>query len=97
MLTTRGVDLDVEALPLLLKSPAAYFGVIGSKRRWETTAKALKENGIPQDEIRKVTSPMGLEINAETPEEIAVSIFAEIIQRQQGGTGQPMSYDPKLE
>jgi xanthine dehydrogenase accessory factor len=96
VLTTRGVDLDVEALPVLLKSPAAYVGVIGSRRRWETTANALTEADVSEDEIRKVTSPMGLDINAETPEEIAVSIFAEIIQKQQGGTGKSMSYDPKI-
>lgn len=97
VLTTRGVDIDVEALPALLDSPAAYIGVIGSRRRWDTTAKALKDAGVPEQAIRKVTSPMGLEINAETPEEIAVSIFAEIIQKQQGGTGQSMAYDPKME
>jgi xanthine dehydrogenase accessory factor len=96
-LTTRGVDIDVEALPSLLETHAAYIGVIGSRRRWETTASALKEAGVPAANIRKVTSPMGLEINAETPEEIAVSIFAEIIQTQQGGSGQSMKHDPKVE
>ncbi|MGD2058930.1 MAG: XdhC/CoxI family protein [Anaerolineales bacterium] len=97
VLTTRGVDIDVEALPALLESPAAYIGVIGSRRRWETTAKALKDVGVPEETIRKVTSPIGLDIHAETPEEIAVSIFAEIIQKQQGGTGQSMSHDPKMD
>jgi xanthine dehydrogenase accessory factor len=97
VLTTRGVDIDVEALPKLLESSAAYIGVIGSRRRWETTAKALKESGVSKEAIRKVTSPMGLEINAETPEEIAVSIFAEIIQVRKGGTGTSMSHDPKME
>ncbi len=97
VLTTRGVDIDVQALPALLESPAAYIGVIGSRRRWETTAKALKEMGVSEVAIGKVTSPMGLEINAETPEEIAVSIFAEIIQKQQGGTGKSMGHSPKME
>ncbi len=95
--TTRGVDIDVEALPALLKSPAAYIGVIGSRRRWETTANALRESGVAEESIRNVTSPMGLEINAETPEEIAVSIFAEIIKVQKGGTGRSMGHDPKME
>lgn len=97
VLTTRGVDIDVEALPGLLESPAVYIGVIGSRRRWETTAKALKQAGVPEQAIQKVTSPMGLDIHAETPEEIAVSIFAEIIQKQQGGTGQTLSHDPKMD
>jgi xanthine dehydrogenase accessory factor len=97
VLTTRGVDIDLEALPALLESPANYIGVIGSRRRWETTASALKQAGIPEASIDRVTSPMGLEINAETPEEIAVSIFAEIIQRQHGGTGKSMGHKPKKE
>lgn len=95
VLTTRGVDIDVQVLKDLIESPAAYIGVIGSRRRWETTAKALKEAGVPEANINRVTSPMGLEINAETPQEIAISIFAEIILLQQGGTGQPMAYNPK--
>ncbi|MDF1500376.1 MAG: XdhC/CoxI family protein [Anaerolineales bacterium] len=97
VLTTRSVEIDVQALPQLLESPAAYIGVIGSRRRWETTAKALQQAGVPQEDLRKVSSPMGLDINAETPEEIALSIFAEIIQHQRGGTGQPMGHDPKLD
>jgi xanthine dehydrogenase accessory factor len=96
-LTTRGVDIDVEALPSLLETRAAYIGVIGSRRRWEATASTLKEAGVPEENIQRVASPMGLEINAETPEEIAVSIFAEIIQTQQGGSGHSMSYNPKME
>ena len=93
--TTRGVDIDLQALPDLLATQAAYIGVIGSRRRWETTAQALSDAGVSEELIGRVNSPMGLEINAETPEEIAVSIFAEIIQRQHGGTGKPMGHHPK--
>lgn len=79
VLTTRGVTVDVPGLPGLLDSPAAYIGVIGSKRRWATTRKELLEAGVPEDKLDRVRSPMGLNIHAETPEEIAVSIMAEII------------------
>lgn len=85
VVTTRGVDIDVPGLPGLLDSPAAYIGVIGSKRRWETTRQKLQEIGIGEAVIGRVRSPVGLEIGAETPEEIAVSILAEIIElRNQG-------------
>jgi xanthine dehydrogenase accessory factor len=79
VLTTRGMDIDVRGLPSLLDSKAGYIGVIGSKRRWILTTKGLKDAGIPMEKLEKVHSPIGLKINAETPEEIAVSIMAEII------------------
>lgn len=90
VLTTRGVNVDITGLPALLDSPAAYLGVIGSRRRWSLTRKALLEAGIPEDRLNRVVSPIGLELNAETPEEIAVSIMAEIIMLRNGGTGRPM-------
>ena len=80
VLTTRSVDIDVPGLPGLLETPAAYIGVIGSRRRWETTRTQLIEKGVSEDLLARVHSPMGLEIAAETPEEIAVSIMAEIIR-----------------
>lgn len=91
VLTTRGVDIDVPGLPGLLRSPAAYLGVIGSKRRWETTRNQLLEHGVSESEVNKVHSPIGLELNAETPEEIAVSIMAEIIMLRGRGDGKAIS------
>lgn len=91
MLTTRGVPVDVEGLPALLETQAGYIGVIGSRRRWEVCAQQLAEKGLPEEQIERVHSPMGLELNAETPEEIAVSMLAEIIMQRRGGTGQKMS------
>ena len=89
ILTTRGVDIDVPGLPALLESPAAFIGVIGSKRRWTTTRQQLLEAGIPQEKLDRVHSPVGIELNAETPEEIAVSILAELIRlrREKAETG----------
>lgn len=90
VLTTRGVDIDVPGLPGLLQSKAAYIGVIGSRRRWATTCAKLRENGIEDRVLAKIHSPVGLDIHAETPEEIAVSIMAEIIMLRKGGSGKPM-------
>jgi xanthine dehydrogenase accessory factor len=90
VVTSRGSNVDAVGLPSLLRSEAAYIGVIGSRRRWLTTVKALKEGGVPEELIQKVHSPIGLELNAETPEEIAVSIMAEILMLRDKGTGKMM-------
>ena len=90
VITSRGSSVDAQGLPSLLDSEAAYIGVIGSKRRWLTTVKALKEKGVSNEKIARVHSPMGIELNAETPEEIAVSILAEILMLRGKGTGKMM-------
>lgn len=90
VITSRGANVDVQGLPGLLESNPAYIGVIGSKRRWLTTAKGLKQQGVSEEKIARVHSPMGLELNAETPEEIAVSIMAEILMLRDKGSGKPM-------
>ncbi len=90
ILTTRGSAIDAAGITPLLDSPAAYIGVIGSKRRWATTVKALKDKSVDEANIAKVHSPMGLELQAETPEEIAVSIMAEVMMIKDKGTGKPM-------
>ncbi|MDX2160102.1 MAG: XdhC family protein [bacterium] len=92
---TRGLPVDLPLIPALLATPAAYIGVIGSERRWALTLKALKAaHGLTDDDLgrvrSRVRSPIGLELNAETPKEIAVSILAEIIMIRRGGTGEPM-------
>lgn len=89
---TRNVTLDVEFLPQLLDTPAAYVGVMGSRRRWVTTYEQLVEGGVDEAKLARVHSPMGLELNAETPAEIAVSIMAEIISLRNGGTNEPMKW-----
>lgn len=91
VLTTRGMNIDVEGLPALLDTPAAYIGLIGSQRRWALARKTLLERGVPAEKLDRVRSPIGLELNAETPEEIAVSILAEIIMLRRGGDASVMS------
>ncbi len=90
VMPTRGAAIDIEALPHLLGVPHAYLGVIGSRRRWATAARKLRDAGIPAEQLAAVHAPMGLELEAETPEEFAVSIAAEIIMLRRHGTGLPM-------
>ncbi len=82
VLVTRSVDVDVAGLPSILKTDTPYIGLIGSKRRWSHTKEKLHEIGVSQKDIERIKSPIGLDINAETSEEIAVRIMAEIVSRR---------------
>ncbi len=90
VLTTRGTVVDIPGLPALLESDAGYIGVIGSKRRWAVTKKALLELGISEEKISRVHAPIGLELQAETPEEIALSILSEIVMLRNHASGKSM-------
>jgi xanthine dehydrogenase accessory factor len=90
ILTTRGSNVDVAGLPALLDTQAGYIGVIGSRKRWNTTVKALNQHGISDEILERIHSPIGLGIGAETPEEIAVSILAEVLMLRRSGSGRPM-------
>lgn len=94
VMVTRGVPFDVAALPSLLAQPHAYLGVIGSRKRWATARRKLTEGGVPEAQLAGVHAPMGLELNAETPEEIALSILAEVVMLRRGGTGRSMRWAP---
>ncbi len=91
VLTTRSIHVDLGGLPSLLECVPRYLGVIGSKRRWRTTSERLRAAGVSDEAVARVTSPTGLELEAETPKEIALSIVAEIVMRLRGGTGGPMA------
>lgn len=80
VLVTRSVDRDVAVIPEALASPARYVGVMGSATRWRSVAKRLADNGVPATDLDRIHTPIGIEMHAETLEEIAVSIMAEIIQ-----------------
>ncbi len=95
-LVTRNVNLDRQLLPLLLDTPAAYIAVMGSRRRWEETKRLLLADGQPAEALARIVSPIGLEINAESPNEIAVSIMAQIIMTQRGGDGQPIDTSKRI-
>lgn len=80
IIVTRGHLSDTECLLSIVKKPHAYVGMIGSRRKVGMVKQLLADNGIPQDVIDSVHTPIGLDIGAETPEEIAVAIMAEIIE-----------------
>lgn len=94
---TRGLPIDRDLIPALLQTPAAYIGVIGSQRRWALTEKALKEElGVSDEALKRVYAPIGLELQAETPQEIAVSILAQITMLRRGGDGLAMRRDKDM-
>ena len=87
---TRNVTIDLELLPVLAQTPAPYIGVMGSRRRWLHTRDLLRERGLPDADLNRFHSPLGLELNAESPREIALSVLAEIIMLRREGTGERM-------
>ena len=80
VIVTRGHMKDELVLEWAATTAAGYIGMIGSKRKIKTSFTYLKTKGITEEQLDKVHSPIGLPIGAETPEEIAVAIMAEIIQ-----------------
>lgn len=88
VIVTRHKD-DLPTLRAALKTRTEYIGLIGSKRRVLEAYRILFKEGFSEEQLQKVNAPVGLEIGAETPEEIAVSIMAEIIQHQRIGLGKP--------
>jgi xanthine dehydrogenase accessory factor len=92
VLVTRGHSHDVDCLLEVLDSPARYIGMIGSKRRIQAVFDLLeKERGIPREKFDRVYAPIGLDIGAETPAEIAMCIIAEIIKIYRGGRAESLS------
>jgi xanthine dehydrogenase accessory factor len=87
---TRGHRHDETSLRQVVGKPAAYIGMIGSRRRVRAVLQHLVEEGADPEAVARVHTPIGLDIGAETPEEIAVAIMAEIIQTRRGGTGERM-------
>jgi xanthine dehydrogenase accessory factor len=89
-IVTRGHADDREALRAALATRPAYLGMIGSRRKRDLIYASLIEEGVAAEDLRRVRTPIGISIGAETPEEIAVSIVAELIQiRAQAHQGRP--------
>ncbi|KLU66846.1 putative xanthine dehydrogenase subunit A [Desulfosporosinus acididurans] len=84
VIVTRGHRYDKVCLKKVITQQAAYVGMIGSRRRVKALKTELEEEGIPKAFLQKLYSPIGLNIGAETPEEIAVCILAELIKVQKG-------------
>ena len=82
---THDHGLDQDLIQILLKRPHRYLGMIGSQRKADKLRSRLKELGFSAEEIQRVRSPMGVAIGAQSPEEIAISIVAELVAvRHQG-------------
>ena len=95
VVATRGHWFDDLALEAAVQTPAKYVGLLGSKRKTILIYQRLIQLGIPPEKLIDVHAPVGLDIGALTPEELAVSIMSEIIMRRQGGVGGPMKMDDR--
>lgn len=82
VIVTRGHRHDAEVLGKALCTEAGYIGMIGSRKKISGIYDGLKDKGFTENDFKRVKAPIGLNINAETPEEIAVSIMSEIIQEK---------------
>jgi xanthine dehydrogenase accessory factor len=89
VIVTRGHRHDEICLREVIEKPARYIGMIGSRRRSTTIREHLRREGVGAEHLRRVHSPIGLDIGAITPEEIALAILAEIILARRGGSGAP--------
>jgi xanthine dehydrogenase accessory factor len=88
---THDPKFDVPLLEVALRSgPVAYIGAMGSRRTHTDRLERLREAGLADQELARLHSPIGLDLGSRTPEETAVSIAAEIIARQWGGSGEPL-------
>jgi len=81
---TRGHLYDSFVLEQAIKTNARYIGMIGSKKKIQTLYQNLMKKGISKETLDCVNAPIGLDINSETPEEIAISIVAELIKVRGG-------------
>ncbi|MFN2598003.1 MAG: XdhC family protein [Pyrinomonadaceae bacterium] len=88
---TRGHNEDEECLRAVVAARPDYVGMIGSKRRTNIVLERLREAGVSEETLREVRAPVGLDIGAVSPEEVALSILAEIVAERRGGTCAPLS------
>ncbi|HET6976518.1 MAG TPA: XdhC/CoxI family protein [Pyrinomonadaceae bacterium] len=89
---TRGHNEDERCLQVVVRANPDYVGLIGSKRRTSIVIDRLRESGVPEQQLQNIHAPIGLDIGAVTPEEVALAIMAEIVAGRRGGTGTPLSH-----
>jgi xanthine dehydrogenase accessory factor len=82
VVATRGHNHDLDAVKAVLRTSAGYIGLLGSRRKKALLYKALEESGFSKEDISRVIIPVGMEIGSVTPEEISVSIMAQIVQKR---------------
>src|SRR6266849_972214 len=90
VIVTRGHHLDKDALQAALETNAAYVGMIGSPSKVKRIFKDLLKEGISRERLEQVHAPIGLDLGAETPDEIALSIAAEMVMIRKKGSGAPL-------
>ena len=88
---TRGHNEDERCMHAVVRANPDYVGLIGSKRRTSIVIERLREAGIPDEQLRNIHAPIGLDIGAVTPEEVALAILAEIVAARHGATGGSLS------
>ena len=91
VIASRSHESDAAALKAVIESPAAYIGMLGSRRKVSLIFETLREAGVGEEQLARVCAPVGLDLGADTPEEIALSIMAEMLMLRQGREGQPLS------
>jgi xanthine dehydrogenase accessory factor len=91
VVVTRGHNEDEECMRAVMSARPDYVGLIGSKRRTNIVLERLREAGVEEERLREVRAPVGLDIGAVSPQEVALSILAEIVSERRGGTGAPLS------
>jgi xanthine dehydrogenase accessory factor len=88
---TRGHSEDESCLRAILETNPDYVGLIGSKRRTKIVLERLRASGVGPEKLKMVHAPIGLDIGAVTPEEVALAIMAEIVAVRRGGKGGSLS------
>lgn len=90
-IVTRGHSEDEQCLRAIIATEVDYIGLIGSKRRTNIVLQRLRESGAAEEKLQNVRAPIGLDIGAVTPEEVALAIMAEIVSVRRGGEGGSLS------
>jgi len=88
---TRGHNEDEQCMHAVVRANPDYVGLIGSKRRTSIVIERLREAGVSDDQLKKIHAPIGLDIGAVTPEEVALAILAEIVAQRRGAHGGSLS------
>ncbi|HVO66353.1 MAG TPA: XdhC/CoxI family protein [Syntrophales bacterium] len=94
VIATPGYESDFAAVRAVLKTPAGYIGIIGSKRKREVLMTTLAEEGYSKEDLARLIIPVGLDIGAEGPEEIAISIVSQLIQKRSSDGNKTISDSP---
>lgn len=91
VILTHDVKFDVPLLQIAVRTPAGYIGAMGSRRTHDNRVAALREAGMTDEDLARISAPIGLDIGARTPEETAISIAAEIVALREARKGGRLS------